>query len=364
MNTPLRLPFYAKVSIVLIGLYVLFDMLYIAQDLIIPLIYATIIAVLISPLVNLFVRWRINRVVAISVTLLLSFIVIGALGVFVYSQASMFSESWPQLVEKFTVMFNQSITWASAYFNINPKNIHEWILKTKTELLNSGSSAIGTTLLMVGNGIIVFLLVPVYIFIILFYQSLLIEFIHKLFAKSKQSQITEIVTQTKTLIQGYLKGLVVEGILVAILNSSALLILGIDYAILLGIIGAFLNVIPYVGGLVAVALPMMVAIATKSSPWYAFYVMAIYYIIQLIDNNFIVPKIVASKVKINALFSIIVVIAGNALWGIHGMFLSIPLLAIVKLIFDHIEPLKPWGLLLGVTVHPKAKKEIKNSINF
>jgi predicted PurR-regulated permease PerM len=133
------------------------------------------------------------------------------------------------------------------------------------------------------------------------------------------------------------------------------LILGIEYAILLGILGALLNVIPYIGGVVAVALPMMVALATKSSAWHAFYVLAIYYFIQLIDNNYIVPKIVASKVKLNALFSIIAVIVGNALWGIPGMFLSIPLLAIVKLIFDHIEPLKPWGFLLGDTMPPLIK---------
>ena len=95
--------------------------------------------------------------------------------------------------------------------------------------------------------------------------------------------------------------------------------------------------------------------------------MIAYYIIQLIDNNYLVPYIVSSKVKINALFSIIVVIAGNALWGIPGMFLSIPLLAIVKLIFDHIEPLEPWGFLLGDTmpsilkINPILKKLIKKS---
>jgi predicted PurR-regulated permease PerM len=106
---------------------------------------------------------------------------------------------------------------------------------------------------------------------------------------------------------------------------------------------------------VGVALPMLVAFATKSSPMYAIYVLVLYYFIQLIDNNFIVPKIVASKVKINALFSILVVIAGNALWGIPGMFVSIPLLAIVKLICDNIEPLKPLGFLFGDTMPPLLK---------
>jgi predicted PurR-regulated permease PerM len=104
---------------------------------------------------------------------------------------------------------------------------------------------------------------------------------------------------------------------------------------------------------------MMIALATKSSGWYALYVLGAYYCIQLIDNNYIVPKIVASKVKINALFAIIVVLAGNALWGIPGMFLSLPVLAVIKLIFDHIEPLKPWGFLLGDTMPPIIKiKEI------
>jgi predicted PurR-regulated permease PerM len=99
---------------------------------------------------------------------------------------------------------------------------------------------------------------------------------------------------------------------------------------------------------------MMVALVTKT-PLYAIYVLIAYYIIQLLDNHYISPYIVASKVKINALFSVIVVLAGNALWGIPGMFLAVPLLAIVKLICDHIEPLKPMGFLLGDTMPPILK---------
>jgi predicted PurR-regulated permease PerM len=361
----LKLPSYAKVTILFIGLFAFLTMLYIAQGIIVPLVFAIIIAILLHPVVNFFVRRRINRVVAIVITLLLTILVIIAFGAFFFSQASRFSESWPILVDKFTGMLNQTITWASGYFDINPQKIHEWITKTKGELINTSTAAIGQTLVTVGSGVVVLFLVPVYIFMILYYQPLILDFIRKLFATSNQSQVSEIVTQTKTVIQRYLIGLVIEGVMVATMNSVALLILGIEYAILLGILGALLNVIPYIGGVVAVALPMMVALATKSSAWYAFYVLAIYYFIQLIDNNYIVPKIVGSKVKLNALFSIIGVIVGNALWGIPGMFLSIPLLAIVKLIFDHIEPLKPWGFLLGDTMPPLIKirpifKKVKN----
>ncbi len=168
-------------------------------------------------------------------------------------------------------------------------------------------------------------LIPVYVFMFLFYEPLLLEFLRRLFGKDNRSQVSGIITEVKTVIQSYLTGLVIEFAIMATLNSAALLILGIEYAILLGIIGALLNVIPYIGGLVAVALPMMVAFVTKTSVWYVVYVLAAYYFIQLVDNNYIVPKIVASKVKINALVSIIVVLAFGALWGIPGMFLSIPL---------------------------------------
>jgi predicted PurR-regulated permease PerM len=351
----LKLPFYAKAALLLVGLYVLISMLSIAQAIIVPLIFAVIISIVLHPVVNFFVDLKINRIVAIIITLFLTFIVIAAIGLLLFRQASRFSEAWPVLVDKFSLMLSQATTWASGYFDLNPKVIHEWIVKTKNELLSHSSAAIGQTIFAIGNLVMVLFLVPVYVFIILYYNKLLIDFIHRIFATGHQSKVTEIVTQTKTLIQRYLVGLLIEAVIVAVLEIIALMVLGIDYAILLGILGALLNVIPYLGGLVAVALPMMVALATKPSPWFALYILVIYYIIQLFDNNYIVPIIVSSKVKINALFSILVVFAGNALWGIPGMFLSIPLLAIIKLIFDHIDALKPWGFLLGDTMPPLLK---------
>jgi predicted PurR-regulated permease PerM len=350
MDTILKFPLYAKASLLLVGLFVFISMLSIARGIIVPLVFSIILAILLSPVVNFFVRIGINKIISIVITLSLTIVVIAAFGALIFSQASRFSDTWPVLVDKFTLMLNQSIGGVSGYFDINPQSIHAWISKTKVELINSSGSAIGQTIMTVGSSLVVMFLVPVYIFLILFYQPLLIDFLHKLFGTGNKSKVSEIITQTKTVIQRYLVGLVIEVIIIAVLEIAALFILGIEYAILLGVIGALLNLIPYIGGLVAVALPMMVALATKDSGWSAVYVLAIYYFIQLIDNNYIVPKIVASKVKINALFSIIAVIAGNALWGVSGMFLSIPLLAIVKLIFDHIEPMKPWGLLLGDTM--------------
>ena len=352
LTKELQLPFYAKASIFLIGLIALVAILYIAQDIIVPIVFAIIFAIVLHPVVNFFVQLKINRVIAIILSLVITTIALVGLIALLFTQASRFTETWPILVDKFTDTLNQIITSASGYLGIDPLKIHEWLTKSIHELIDTSNAAIGNTLLTVGTGVMIMFLLPLYIFLILFYQPLIREFIRRLFVNSDQGQVNQIVKQTKTVIQRYLVGLIIEAVMVAILNTTVLFTLGIDYAILLGIIGALLNVIPYIGGLVAVALPMMVALATKSTAWYPLYVLIGYYIIQLIDNNFIVPYIVASKVKINALFSIIVVFIGNALWGIPGMFLSIPLIAIVKLIFDHIDSLKPWGFLMGDTMPP------------
>jgi predicted PurR-regulated permease PerM len=346
----LKLPFYAKASLCCIGLYAFVSVLYIAQAIIVPFIFSIIFAVVLHPVVNFMVRKGINRVVAISLALTLSILIIAALGAFLVSQLSTLADSWPKLVDRFTEIFNQNIRWASGYFDISPQKIKAWITLTKGELINNNSEAIGQTLLSVGNALVLLILIPVYIFMILFYQPLLLEFFRKLFGTDNRAEVSAVISQIKTVNQQYLTGLIIEAILVSALNAAGLLILGIDYAVLLGIIGGLLNVIPYLGGIVAVALPMMIALVTKTSAWYAVYVMGVYYFIQLIDNNYIVPKIVASKVKINALVSIIVVLIGGALWGFSGMFLSIPLTAIIKVICDHIEPLKPWGFLLGDTM--------------
>lgn len=346
----IHFPFYVKATILLLGISIFFVILYIAQSIIVPLIFATIIAIVLHPVVVFFRRLRLKRVLAIVITLILAFLVITAFGFLLVSQLSRFGESWPLFVEKLSQLVSQTVEWISGYFNIDKQSINNWISQTKDELLTSSRAIIGQTLLTAGSALIIMFLIPVYVFMILFYHPLLREFINQLFSEENQSRVKDVVGQIKTVIQKYLVGLVFEAIIVGALYTITLFVLGIEYAIMLGIIGAMLNVIPYLGGIVGVAIPMIVALATKSSPWFAVYILVIFYIIQLIDNNYIVPKIVASQVKINALFSIIIVIAGNALWGISGMFLSIPLLAIAKLIFDNIGNMRPWGFLLGDTM--------------
>ena len=359
MDKNFKFPFYAKASLLILGIFALISMLYIGKVILLPLIFALIIAIVLHPAVNFLRRFKINRLLAIIITLLVTILVITAFGSFLISQISRFTDTWPKMVLILTDYLNEIVAWASTNFDISPQKIHAWIDKTRSEFLNTSGAAIGNTLVNIGNVLVILLLIPVYVFMILYYHPLLIDFSRKVFGADHQIEVNSIITKTKTVIQQYLTGLFFEFIIVAVLNTAALFILGIEYAILLGVIGALLNMIPYLGGIVAVALPMIVALITKDSAIYPLYVLAAYYFIQLVDNNYIVPKIVASKVKINALVSIIVVLAFGALWGIPGMFLSIPITAIIKLIFDHIKSLKPWGFLLGDTMPPLTIFKIK-----
>ena len=352
-----HLPVYVKLVTILIGLYVFVLVLSIGKTIVIPIIFATIFAMLLSPVVSFFIRHRINRVAAIIFTIVPAILLTAGISFWFISQFTLFSDSFPLLLEKLKITMNHSVIWISQNFNIPVQNINDWITKTQKELLSNSTTALTYAFTTMGSAMVLIFIIPVYLFMILYYQPLIIEFFHRLFKrKSKNIDITIILIKIKGLIQGYLIGLLVEAAIIATLNSLALLIIGVDYAILFGIMGALLNVIPYLGGVIAIALPMIMAIITKDSLSSAIMVLIVYMIIQFIDNHYIVPKIVASKVKLNALISVVVVLAGGALWGIPGMFLSIPLIAVLKLIFDSLEDLKPWGYLLGDTMPDDALK--------
>jgi predicted PurR-regulated permease PerM len=353
MESVFKIPFYAKLGLIFTGLFAIVITLYIGQRIIVPIVYAIIIAILLNPLVNFLMRKKVNKLLAISTAVIIVIIFVLFILYILSSQISMISDTYPQLKVKFNVTSGQIVQWVSQKFNVRPSKINEWITITQTQAMSN--FIVGEKLTEAGQLVMTGILLPVYLFMILFYKPLLLEFIRRLFKPEHHSAISEVFVNTKKIVQSYLVGLFFEMLIIAVLNSSGLLLLGIDYAIILGITGAVLNIIPYIGGIIAIALPMSIAYVTKNSITYPILVFLIYILIQFADNHYIIPKIVASRVKINALISVIVVLIGGALWGIPGMFLSIPLTAIIKVIFDHIESLKPWGFLLGDIV-PTASR--------
>ncbi len=344
------MPFYIKMSQLIVGIFVLFYIIDISQGILVPLVFALIIAILLNPFVNFLQRW-LNRILSISIAVILASIFILAFLFFIGSQASMLGDSLPELRLRFSELLSNIIQWAADTFDISTVQINTWIAQTRNEGLNSTTGMIGQTLSTLSGVLVIIFLIPVYIFLFLFYKPLLLNFIAKVFPVGNHEAVLDVLNVTKTLIQSYLLGLMLELVMVTTLYITSLLLLGIEYALLLGFIGGLLNLIPYIGRLIAVSLPLILALATKP-PVYTLYIFIAYAVIKFIDNTFIGPLIVASKVKINALVSIVVVLVGGAIWGVAGMFLSLPLTAIIKVIFDRIVLLKPFGFLLGDTMPP------------
>lgn len=354
MNKQKEIPFYAKFALIFIGGFALVYTMIIAQNIIIPIVYATIIAILLNPLVNYLVKKKFSRISAIAIAVSIAVTFVLAVLFVIFSQFTLFSDALPHLQLKFELISTDLIQWISKQFNIKEVEIMNWIKVTQNGLIQN--LAVGDSISSISQLFATLMLLPVYLITILYYKPLFIEFLFKLFREENHTTVTEVLINSKAIIQTYLVGLLVEILIIAVLNSVGLLALGIDYAILLGILGALLNVIPYLGGVIAMSIFMVIALVTKT-PIYMLYVAGLYSSIQFIDNNYIVPKIVASRVQINAFVSIIVVIIGGSIWGLSGMFLSIPVTAILKVIFDHVDSLKPWGFLLGNNVPTRKLKK-------
>lgn len=362
-QSSIKLPVYAKLAQIILGIIGFFYILYIGKDILIPAALALVIAILLNPVVEFLVRKGLNRILSIALALLLITAISAIVGYFIGSQIAKFSDSLPEFKKNLTALEGNVSQWISETFHISEKKLQAYIADAKKGV--DGSAILGKTIGVL-SGLFVLFILPVYTFLILFYKSLFMEFIARLFKNGEKDVVAEVLAETKSLVQSYLVGLSVEAVIVAVLNSIVLLIIGVEYALLLGLIGALLNLIPYIGGVIAIALSVLMAVAT-GEPSDALWVLVGYLVVQFVDNNFLVPRIVASKVKLNAFISILVVLMGGALWGVTGMFLSIPFTAILKVIFDRVEALKPFGLLLGdeqpdkptISLKPKTKSRAK-----
>jgi predicted PurR-regulated permease PerM len=346
-------PFYIKATVILLGLMLACSILHMLGSVLVPFAFACLVAILLNPLSTAMQR-RLPRSIAVSCAVLAAIALVAALIYFLSTQILNFSETLPALKAKSGMITHQVETWISSKFGIAINKQVQMI----NNALQGSESYVGETLNSVLDGIGVIVLIPIYVFFLLFYKPLILDFLFQAFSEKHSLRVAEILAETKTAIQSYVMGLLIEMAIVSAMNSAALLALGVRSAILLGVIGGILNVVPYLGGLVAIALPVLMATVTKEGYSTQTAIILLYMVIQIIDNNVLVPQIVSSKVKINALFSILVVLAGGMLWGYSGMFLSIPFVAILKIIFDRIDGLKPWGHLLGTTI-PEQHAGIK-----
>ena len=351
---PNKYPFYIRCTFIFFGLVLVAYSISTLKAILIPLSFGLMLAILLNPLVNRFQKWKVPKVLAIFVVLLLAIMVLASIGYLLSTQIAKFSDQLPILKKKFFELWQKLQAGIAQQFNLNLQKQNELINEAGTNMKPNIGQAVGT----LAGSLEMLILIPLYTFLFLYYKGLILNFLYEVFAEENSKEVRFILNQTKGAIQNYMLGLLLEALIVATLDSTALMILGVEYAILLGVLGALLNVIPFIGGIIAVLLPLAIATITKNGFGTQLGIIIAYMTIQFIDNHFLMPYIVSSKVKINALVSIIIVLLGGAVWGIPGMFLSIPFIGILKIIFDRIPELKPWGKLLGYEVPTRQKGQV------
>jgi predicted PurR-regulated permease PerM len=347
-NLKHKQPFYQRLSLVLISLSLILAILYIGSTIIMPLLLAMLIAILLRPVVVFFnKKLKIPHVIAVLVAVLFFVVFVVSIVFFISWQVTDFVDDWPKIKYNMTMNYEHLQRWIKDSFNISYKKQETYLESVKNDSLTNKQELVGNTLSTFSSTLLNLVLIPLYTFLILIYRNLFKKFLAKLIAQKNHPTLVDILSEIKLVVQSYIVGLLIEMGIVAVLTTTGLMIIGVPYAILLGTITAVLNLIPYIGILCAGVISILVALTNSTEFTAALGVIIVNSIVQLIDNNFLVPKVVASKVKLNALVSILAVFVGGAIGGIMGMFLAIPISAILKVVFDRIDDLKPWGYLLG-----------------
>ncbi|MBB1647691.1 MULTISPECIES: AI-2E family transporter [Sphingobacterium] len=347
MKRFLPLPFYVKLACILISILLLGYLAKIGDTILIPMILGLLFSLLLIPLSNFLERrLRFPRTLAGILSVILFFGVLGY-GLFLLaSQLTLLKEDFPAFKQQIMDGVGNLQTWVSHQFGIQHKDQIDFINKTASKSVDSGTLFLGTALVSLSSLFILFVFTFLYTFFLLIYRGHIVKFLLFVNRVEDRPIVLDVVKQVQYVVKKYLIGLLIQMSLVSLLVFITLSIIGVKYSLLLALITGVFNVLPYVGIFSSMLIIAILTFATSSFTHVVLVMLALI-IVHLIDSNFIVPKIVGSKVKVNSLFAMLSIIIGEMIWGISGMFLAIPILAIVKIVMDRIKELKPWGFLLG-----------------
>lgn len=350
-------PFYEKLSLVLVGLIALGYLVILGKDLLDPLIFGFLFAILLLPICNFFEKkFKMYRSIASLISILLLVAFIGLILYLVGSQISRVADDWPMLKKQVGQSIDDIRQWVQSSFHINMDKQMDYVHDATNKLMASSSSVVSTTLGAVSSLMLFYSFILIFTFLILLYRRLLLRFLVWVFSDENSPVVFDVVENVQNILRKYILGLLLEMVVVSTLACTAFLLIGIKYAMLLGLIVGLFNIVPYVGIFTALFLSSLITFAT-GNPQHVLYVIVSVIILHGIDSNILLPTIVGSKVRLNALISFLGIVIGEMIWGLSGMFLAIPVIAILKIIFDRIESLKPWGFLLGGEYEYKKSAE-------
>lgn len=352
--TELSVPFSIRLACILFAIGLIITGLYVLQDVIVPVVFSIIIAILLYPVNRRLERWGVSRVVSIVLCIILLIGVLILLFYLVSLQIAAFTDEAPRLIERGNQILDKLRDFAERTLNINKSRQVTEARKYMGQVLQSGGVILTTTLLATTNTLSTISLVPLYVFFLLLYRDFFRAFLYKLFASTKKAKLNIVFFRIYDIVRDYMIGLVSVIFIVGVLNTVGLIILKVEYAVFFGFFGAVMILIPYIGILIGSVLPTLYTLMTHDNPLVALGVLGVFLFVQVLEGNFITPYIVGSKVSVNPLAAIIVLLLWGQLWGISGLILALPLTAIIKVIFDAVEPLRPFGFLLGEAERPRT----------
>jgi predicted PurR-regulated permease PerM len=355
-------PFYTKLAMVLISAICLFYIAILGKEVLSPLLFGLLFAVLLLPLASfLEKRLRIHRSLAAGISVFLLILSMGAIVFVIASQVGAVGDDWPEFKLHLLSALKELQLWIAKKFHVNMTKQNAYVNNTAAQFLAGGPAMIGDTVRSISSIFIFLVLILIDTFFLLYYRRLLIKFLIAVFREENSIAVYDIIAQVQTRISQYIQGLLLELAIVSTVCCLALWLMGIDYPILLGLLTGLLNLIPYIGIFISLLLSILVAFASAGIAKIIL-VAVVLFGIHLLDANVLLPLIVGAKVRLNALITIIGVIIGGAVWGMTGAFLAIPVIAIFKIIFDRIDGLRPWGMLLGDERDEKEPRPLKTEI--
>jgi len=342
------LPFYIKLACVLFSLFAIGYLVIVAKEILSPLIFSCLFSILLLPLAAFFEnKLRLPKSIACMSAVILLLISISTLIYIIGAQIADLAKEWPQFQEQISKTMWDFRGWVQDTFHVTRGKQLRVVDSAKNQVLSSDTAVVGATVLSLSSILLFLIFTFIYTFFFLLYRRLIMKFLESVFLAENKATVHEVIEQVQHIIRKYIVGLLTEMGIIAAGVSITFSFMGVRYAILLGLITGLFNIIPYVGIFTALIVSAVVTLGTSPDSTKVIWVMVTLVITHLIDSNVLLPFIVGSKVKINALATVLGVVVGEMIWGIPGMFLSIPVIAVFKIIFDRVESLKPWGIILG-----------------
>ncbi len=321
----------------------LFRSLVDAEFILVPLVFGSLFAILLTPIGDRIEKWGIHRSLSSFLCIIIMAIIVAGLGFLLARQVVSFINEWPNLADHMNRRLIEIQCYIERQTKLSPTSQISWL---KDKLSTSGSLFSGT-LSATASTFATIALIPLYTFFMLFYRDRIFVFFEKITPKEQHETVYQIIERIKALVQSYLSGILIVMFIISVIVSTGLKIIGVPYAIFLGVLAGIINVIPYIGILSAASLSILISTVMMDSETAPLFVGLLFLVTHLLEANIITPNIVGSKVSINTLASLLALIVGAEVWGVVGMILFIPMVGIAKVVLDNVDHLAPYGYLLA-----------------